>query len=152
VALQLNSLLTEYAPQRVIGDAQGKRQRSAIPTRHSRGRQQFQLRQDSITQFDAVLGRFARPGFVTQSSDAVRSKASPPLPGRVWPHADFTGNVVIAPTLQARQYDARPLGKANLATSTSRQSLKLAHNLRRTRQCNRYSCHFAPNAGAIGAS
>ena len=110
------------------------------------------MRQDSITQRDAVFGGLARPGFVAQSGNAVRGKAAAPLSDRIRPYPDLPGNFVIAPPLQASDHDARPLGKANLPTSTSGQALKLGHHLLRTRQRYRNPCHHAPDIHAIGAS
>ncbi len=78
------------------------------------------------------------------SAKTAGGKPTAPLPNRIGPHTDLACDLVVALALQARQNDARSLSHSNLAAAAARQTLKLCHDLCRTRQRHRYSRHEAP--------
>jgi hypothetical protein len=80
---------------------------------------------NSVAQLDAVLGRFARPGFIAKPSDTSLCKASTPLPNRIRPHTDLTGDLIVVLAAQTGKHEcalARPCGLRRFDFATAAQA------------------------------
>src|ERR1700756_2881227 len=109
---QLNAVVAQNAPDRLIRDAEGRGQRTAIPSGQPWRWRQFPLPQEALAQLGSVFGLLARPRLIAQPGDAAGGKSLAPQANRVGPHTKLARHRVIALALQASENNPGTLDKA----------------------------------------